>query len=496
MKHRPTTAANALPWAPPDGWEAVIGLEVHAQLATDSKLFSSAPHAFGAPPNSQTTEVDLGLPGVLPAINQRAVELAVRAALALGCEVQRESLFARKHYFYPDLPKGYQISQYERPFATGGGVPIECGGEERTIELTRIHLEEDAGKSIHDPAVTGGPVTHVDLNRAGVPLIEIVSEPQIRGPAEAGAYLRSLRSVLRYLDACSGDMEKGCFRCDANVSVRRSGERRLGTRTELKNLNSFRFVEKAIEFEIERQIERVEDGGKVVQETRGWDERAGRSFEMRSKEQAEDYRYFPDPDLPPLCLEEKWVEELRADLPELPASRRARYVADWGLSGEIARVLSEEREVADFFEALVAEYPDAKTASGWVARDLLELRAGGERPLASMPFGPGELAALLGLVDSGRVSPASGREILAELADRGGDPERILRERGLEAVADRGALADLAREVIAANPRQVEQYRSGQPKLFNFFVGQMMKATSGKASPPVVQQVLRELLDA
>ena len=495
MREQTNAAPRGTSWSPPEGWEAVIGLEVHAQLATDSKLFSTAPHAFGAPPNSQTTEVDLGLPGVLPAINRRAVELAVRAALALGCELQRESLFARKHYFYPDLPKGYQISQYERPFALGGGVPIESGGQARTIELTRIHLEEDAGKSIHDPAVTGGGVTHVDLNRAGVPLIEIVSEPQIRGPAEAGAYLRSLRSLLRYLDACSGDMEKGCFRCDANVSVRRSGEERLGTRTELKNLNSFRFVEKAIEFEIERQIELIEDGGAVIQQTRGWDERAGRSFEMRTKEQAEDYRYFPDPDLPPLALDEEWIERLRAGLPELPGSRRARYVADWGLSEEVARVLTEEREVADFFERLVADYPDAKSASGWVARDVLELRAAAGRSLAELPLEPRALAALLRLVDAGRVSPASGREILAELAARGGDPEKIMLERGLEAVADSGELAGLAREVLAAHPRQVEQYRSGQQKLFNFFVGQMMKATRGKASPPVVQQVLRETLD-
>ncbi len=483
-------------WSPPAGWEAVIGLEVHAQLKTDSKLFSSAPRDFGAEPNTRTTEVDLGLPGVLPVLNERAVELAVRAALALGCEVQPISIFARKHYFYPDLPKGYQISQYEQPLALGGGVPIELDGVERRIPLTRIHMEEDAGKSIHDPAVTGGGATHVDLNRAGVGLIEIVSEPELQTPDEAGAYLRSLRSILRHADVSDGDMEKGNFRCDANVSVRRAGDEKLGTRTELKNLNSFRFVEKAIAAEIERQVDLLEDGGAVVQETRAWDDRAGRTTVMRGKEQAADYRYFPEPDLPPLRIEPAWLEEVRKALPELPAQRRRRYVEALGLSEQDARVLVEERDVADFFERVAEHHGNARSAANWVQRSLLEVL--GERgcAVAELPFGPGELAALLDLIDAGKLTPASAREIFAELAERGGDPAQIMSARGLEAVSDSGELEALARDVMGASPEQVAQYRAGEKKVFNFLVGQIMKATRGKASPQAVQEVLRRLLDA
>jgi aspartyl-tRNA(Asn)/glutamyl-tRNA(Gln) amidotransferase subunit B len=481
-------------WSAPAGWEAVIGLEVHAQLRTESKLFSSAPHRFGAEPNTQTTEVDLGMPGVLPVLNERAVELALRAALALGCELHPVSMFARKHYFYPDLPKGYQISQYEEPFATGGGVAIESGGVERVVPLVRIHMEEDAGKSIHDPAITGGGATHVDLNRAGVPLVEIVSQPEMHTPEEAGAYLRSLRGVLRWVEASDADMEKGNFRCDANVSVRRKGETKLGTRTELKNLNSFRFVERAIAHEIERQVDLLEAGKPVVQETRTWDDRAGRSATLRSKEQAEDYRYFPEPDLPPLWLEPGFVARVRAALPELPAARRARWVRELGLASADAALLCEDRALADFFERAARLHGDARSIANWIKRSVLELLAGG-RELAELPFGPEQLAALARLVDDGRVTPASGREVFAELASRGGDPVEIVRARGLEALADTGELEALARDAIARHPAQLAQYRGGDAKLLNFFVGQIMKATRGKASPAAVQQVLRDLLE-
>ncbi|HXZ85670.1 MAG TPA: Asp-tRNA(Asn)/Glu-tRNA(Gln) amidotransferase subunit GatB [Myxococcota bacterium] len=478
----------------PPGWEAVIGLEVHAQLRTQTKLFSSAPHAFGAEPNTQTTEVDLGLPGVLPVLNERAVELAVRAALGLGCRLQPTSTFARKHYFYPDLPKGYQISQYDEPFAKGGAVPLEDGGVPRAIGLTRIHMEEDAAKNIHDDAVTGGGVTHVDLNRAGVPLIEIVSEPEIRSPEEAGAYLRSLRQVLRYLDVSDADMEKGQFRCDANVSVRRAGEQKLGTRTELKNLNSFRFVERALAHEIERQIELIESGGTVRQETLHWDDRAGRSSPMRGKEQADDYRYFPDPDLPPLLLDEAFLAAQRAKLPELPQARRARFRDQLGLPAYDAQVLTEDRDVAEFFEAAVALYGQPKTVSNWVMREVLAAATELQKPLRELPLAPEQLVELLRLVDSGRITAGSAREVFAEMARSGSRPEAIVRARGLEAVSDAGELERHAREAIAANAGQAAKYRAGETKLLNFFVGQVMKATGGKADPARLREILARLL--
>jgi len=486
--------AEAAAFEIPSGWEAVIGLEVHAQLKTQTKLFSSAPHAFGAAPNSQTTEVDLGLPGVLPVLNARAVELAVRAALGLGCRLQPTSTFARKHYFYPDLPKGYQISQYDEPFAKGGAVPLEDGGAPRAIGLTRIHMEEDAAKNIHDDAVTGGGVTHVDLNRAGAPLIEIVSEPEIRSPEEAGAYLRSLRQVLRHLEVSDADMEKGQFRCDANVSVRRKGEPKLGTRTELKNLNSFRFVERAIAHEIERQIELIESGGKVLQETLHWDDRAGRSSPMRGKEHADDYRYFPDPDLPPLLLDEAFLAAQRAKLPELPQARRARYRDELGLPAYDAQVLTEDRDVAEFFEAAVALSGQPKAVSNWVMRDVLAAATELAKPLRELPLTAEHLVELLRLVDAGRITAGSAREVFAEMARSGQRAEAIVRAKGLEAVSDAGELERHAREAIAANAAQAEKYRAGETKLLNFFVGQVMKATGGKADPARLREILARLL--
>ena len=475
-------------------WEPVVGLEVHAQLRTEAKLFSSAPNSFGAEPNTQTTEVDLGMPGVLPVINQHAVELAVRAALALGCEIQPVSTFARKHYFYPDLPKGYQISQYDEPYATAGGVPIQVNGELRVIRLTRVHMEEDAGKLIHDDAITGGGVSHVDLNRAGVPLIEIVSEPEIRSAEEAGAYLRGLRSILRYLDVSDADMEKGNFRCDANVSVRRRGAPEFGTKVELKSLNSFKFVEHALAYEIERQIEVLEEGGTILQETRLWDEKANKTRSMRTKEHAHDYRYFSDPDLVPLRLDPAWIDALRRELPELPHERRQRYQRELELPAYDAQVLTEDRDVAAFFEETVRFYPHPKTVSNWVMRSVLAVLSEGDRDLAELPLTPAHLAALLELLDQGKVTAASAREIFQEMAISGTQPAEIMRARGLEAVSDSGELETLVREVLNANPSQLEKYRGGEEKLFNFFVGQVMKRTRGKANPSVVREVLTRLL--
>ena len=476
-------------------WEPVIGLEVHAQLRTEAKLFSAAPNSFGAAPNTQTTEIDLGMPGVLPVINRQAVELALRAALALGCKIQPLSTFARKHYFYPDLPKGYQISQYDEPYSSGGKVPISTNGELRSITLTRIHMEEDAGKLIHDDAITGGGASHVDLNRSGVPLIEIVSEPEIRSAQEAGAYLRSLRSILRYLEVSDADMEKGQFRCDANISVRRAGATELGTKVELKNMNSFKFVEHAIAYEIERQIEVLEEGGQLVQETRLWDEKAGETRPMRSKEHAHDYRYFPDPDLVPLRIEQEWVAAVRDQLPELPHEKRGRYEQELGLPALDAQVLVEDRDVAAFFEETVRLHPHPKTVSNWVMRSVLRVVSESGRELTDLPLTPQQLAALLELLEARKVTAASAREIFQEMAVSGGQPQEIMHSRGLEAVADSGELEGLVREVLEANLGQLEKYRAGEEKLFNFFVGQVMRRTQGKADPTLVRDLLTHLLN-
>jgi aspartyl-tRNA(Asn)/glutamyl-tRNA(Gln) amidotransferase subunit B len=476
-------------------WESVIGLEVHAQLRTRSKLFSSAPNAFGAEPNTQTTEVDLGMPGVLPVLNEAAIELALRAGIALGCKIRAVSRFARKHYFYPDLPKGYQISQYEEPYAQGGAVPIEVEGELREIPLTRIHMEEDAGKSIHDDAITGMDASHVDLNRAGVPLIEIVSEPALRSPVEAGAYLRSLRSILRYLQVTDGDMEKGQLRCDANVSVRRRGEARLGTKVELKNLNSFRYLERAIEYEIGRQIGVLEQGGQLVQETRHWDERAGVSRSSRSKEQAADYRYFPDPDLVPLQVSEAKVAELAKQLPELPHRRRERYRRELGLADGIAQMLSEEREIAELFEGTLALYPQPVALANWIARSVLEIVRETGLGVAQLRLEPKGFAELLGLVDARRVTAASARKILAEMAHSGRSPVEIMKAEGLETLADSGELDALARSVVAAHPEQCAKFRAGETRILNFLLGHVMKQSRGKADPGAAREALLRALE-
>ncbi len=469
------------------GYEVVIGLEVHAQLRTESKLFCGCAVRYGAPPNHQTCPVCLALPGALPVLNERAVELAMRAALAAGCTVNQRSIFARKNYFYPDLPKGYQISQFEEPIATGGGIEVPAEGEAaKHVRLTRIHMEEDAGKSIHED----GPGSHVDLNRTGVPLIEIVSEPDLRSPEEAGAYLRTLRSILRAAEVSDADMEKGQFRCDANVSLRPAGASELGTRTELKNLNSFRFVEAALHAEIARQTHVLEEGGAIRQATLRYDPDADRIHVMREKENADDYRYFPDPDLVPLRIETAQVEGVRAVLPELPEARRARFEAELGLRPDEARLLVESRALADLFEGAAGIVGDARAVAAWVLRDVRELLA--ERGLEpeALRLPPESLAALVRLVEQGRVTARSARELLPELAEQGGDPEALVRERGLEAVSDTGALEALADQVIAEQTAAVESYRAGEAKSLNFLMGQVMRKTQGKADAAAVRALL------
>jgi aspartyl-tRNA(Asn)/glutamyl-tRNA(Gln) amidotransferase subunit B len=483
---------------PHPDYEVVIGLEVHVHLRTESKLFSPAPVRYGEQPNHSVHPICLALPGVLPVLNARAVELGIRAALATHCVVHERSIFARKNYFYPDLPKGYQISQYEEPLATGGWVEItleDGDGDTRRIGLTRIHMEEDAGKSIHDAAVAGSDGTHVDLNRAGVPLLEIVSEPDLRSPAEAGAYLRTLRSILRYIEISDADMEKGHLRCDVNISLRPKGARELGTRTELKNLNSFRFIEEALEAEIERQAEILDEGGCVEQATLAYDPNTKRTRVLRVKENADDYRYFPDPDLVPLQIGTEQIERVRAGLPELAEQKRERFELDYGLSAYDAGLLTQSRALADFFEDAVAGYGQAKPVANWMLRDLLRALGEQEREIDEAAITPEALASLIRLVDEGRTSPQSARGLVAELVEHGGDPEALVRERGLAAVSDAYVLEAVVDEVLAASSQDVERYRAGEKKVVNFLMGQVMKRTQGKANPGSVREILLRKLE-
>ena len=481
-----------------NGYEVVIGLEVHCQLRTVSKLFSPAPVAYGLEPNHSVHPICLGLPGVLPVLNGRATELAIRAGLATHCTVHERSIFARKNYFYPDLPKGYQISQYEEPVATGGWIDVLLGegddAETRRIRLTRIHMEEDAGKSIHDAAVAGHG-TQVDLNRAGVPLLEIVSEPDLRSPAEAGAYLRTLRGILRYIAVSDADLEKGQFRCDANLSLRPQGETQLGTRTELKNLNSFRFVEEALEAEIERQAALLDAGERVRQATMAYDPVTRRTRVLRLKENADDYRYFPDPDLLPLRLSPEQVERVRGELPELAEAKRGRFETQYGLSGYDARLLTESRALADFFEAAVAAYGPAKPVANWILRDVLQALGVQEREIEAAALTPEALAGLIRLVDTGRTTAKGARSLVPELVERGGDPEALVRERGIEAVSDSGELESAVDEVLAAHGDDADRYRGGEKQVLNFLMGQVMKKTGGKADPGAVREILSRKLD-
>jgi aspartyl-tRNA(Asn)/glutamyl-tRNA(Gln) amidotransferase subunit B len=479
-------------------FEIVIGLEVHTQLRTESKLFSPAPVSYGLAPNHSVHPICLALPGVLPVLNARAVELAIRTALATHCTVHPRSIFARKNYFYPDLPKGYQISQYEDPLATGGWIEValDDGGSPctRRVGLTRIHMEEDAGKSIHDASLVGRDATQVDLNRAGVPLLEIVSEPDLRSPAEASAYLRTLRQLLRYIDVSDADMEKGHFRCDANVSLRPHGQAALGTRTELKNLNSFRFVEEALEAEIERQTAILEGGGRVQQATLGFDPDTRRTRVLRLKENADDYRYFPDPDLIPLQLSEEQIERVRTSLPELADARCARFQREHGLSEYDARQLTSTRRLADFFERAAAAHGTPKAVANWMLRDLREALAAQELEIEQARVTPEGFASLLRLVDEGRTTAKSARGLLPDLVREGGDPAALVRARGLEALSDAGVLEQAVAAVIAENAESVRRYRSGEEKMLNFLMGQVMRRTGGKASPAAVRDLLARKL--
>ncbi|NNC64002.1 MAG: Asp-tRNA(Asn)/Glu-tRNA(Gln) amidotransferase subunit GatB [Gammaproteobacteria bacterium] len=475
-------------------WEIVIGLEIHTQLATKSKIFSGASTAYGAPPNTQACLVDLGYPGVLPVLNEQVVVMAIKFGLATHCEIAPRSVFARKNYFYPDLPKGYQISQYELPIVHSGHIDIVTeDGEFKTIGITRAHLEEDAGKSLHE-SFHGS--SGIDLNRAGTPLLEIVSEPDLRSAAQAGAYMRKIHELVRYLEISDGNMQEGSFRCDANVSVRPKGETKLGTRTELKNLNSFRFVEKAIEIEVERQIDVIEDGGSVVQETRLYDANRNETRPMRSKEEANDYRYFPDPDLLPVLIEPELVESIRANLPELPDAKRARFAEQYGLSDYDADVLTSSAELAGYFETAAAEAKKAepKTIANWVQGKVIAalnedgLEIGESRVTAK------DLGALVDKIADGTLSGKLANEVFDALRAGEGTVDSIIEERGLEQITDSSAIETLCADVLANNEAQAQQFRDGNEKVIGFLVGQVMKASQGKANPKQVNEILRRLL--
>lgn len=472
-------------------YQVVIGLEVHAQLSTTSKLFSGASTSFGGAPNAHTSIVCLGLPGVLPVVNRHAIELAMRAGLALECRIANVSEWSRKHYFYPDLPKGYQVTQYEHPLCLGGRVVFDLPDGEKSVRLTRIHVEEDAGKLVHE-----GTGSLVDLNRAGTPLIEIVSEPELRSADEAVEYLKALRDVLVWVGVNDGNLEEGSFRCDANVSVMKHGATTFGTRCELKNLNSFRFIKQAIEIEAQRQVELLEAGGTVEQETRLFDPQRGETRSMRSKEDAHDYRYFPEPDLPPLVLGNAEIDALRHALPELPRARRRRYVDALGLSEADARGLTADRAFSDFFERCVREVGEAKPVANWFMGELSRLLNESKTTVAEVKFSPTQLAALLGAAKQGVVSGPGAKEVFAELFATGKDPAAIIEEKGLALVNDDGPLRAAIEQALAESPKNVESYRNGNTKIVGFFVGQVMKKLGGKGNPKRINELLVERLNA
>ncbi len=474
-------------------WEIVIGLETHVQLSTASKMFSDAPTAFGREPNSQASCVDLALPGALPVANRAAVERAIRFGLAVGARIAPQSVFARKNYFYPDLPKGYQISQFEIPVVQGGSVGFVHDGALRAVQLTRAHLEEDAGKSIHGIDYQGRQATGIDLNRAGTPLLEIVTEPVMRGAAEAAAYARALHALVVWLEICDGNLQEGSFRCDANVSVRRPGDE-LGTRCEIKNLNSFRFLERAIVFEAQRQIELIEDGGRVRQETRLFDPERGVTRTMRTKEDSHDYRYFPDPDLPTLVIGPEWVERARTELPELPAQMAERFVRDYALSVVDAAYLTQSRSHAAYFEACAADCGQPKLAANWIMGELAAALNRAELELDASPVAPAALGALIRRIVDGTLSGKTAREVFAALWDGERDVDALIESRGLRQIRDDGAIADAVAAVIAANPKNVDEFRAGKAKALNALVGQVMKATGGRANPQQVGDALRAAL--
>lgn len=475
-------------------YESVIGLEVHAQLLTDSKLFCGCSTRFGAPPNTQVCPVCLGMPGVLPVLNEKAVQYAVKTALALGCKINGRSVFARKNYFYPDLPKGYQISQYSEPLAEHGSLDIEAGEARKKIGITRIHMEEDAGKLLHGEGPGDEAYSFVDLNRAGVPLMEIVSEPDMRTPEEAQAYLKALRDIVVYIEVCDGNMEEGSFRCDANVSVRPVGQAKLGTKVELKNMNSFKYVRDALDYEIERQIGTVEGGGRIVQETRLFDPSKGVTAAMRGKEEAHDYRYFPEPDLPALIVESDLTERVLKAMPELPQAKKERFINRYGIPAYDAGVLTSSRALADYYESVVKETVEPKVSSNWVMGELLRLLKEDGKEVSGCPVPPASLAELIKMVKNGVISGKQAKEVFEEVYKTGKTPRDIVSSKGVAQISDERELVKAIDEVIKANPDNAARYKSGKDKLLGFFVGEVMKATKGKANPQVLNKLLKEKL--
>jgi aspartyl-tRNA(Asn)/glutamyl-tRNA(Gln) amidotransferase subunit B len=476
-------------------YEAVIGLEMHVQLGTKTKIFCGCPAEFGAQPNSNVCPVCLGLPGALPVLSREAVELAIEASIALHCRINPFSRFARKNYFYPDLPKGYQISQYDQPLAEHGYVDINTEAGRKRIGVTRVHMEDDAGKSIHDGFRDSDQYTYVDLNRSGTPLIEIVSEPDMRTADEAYAYVTELKQVLQYVGVSECDMEKGQLRCDANVSVRLRGAEKFGTKAEVKNLNSFRFLKMAVEYEIERQIELIESGGRVSQETRLYNVETGRTVGMRSKEQAHDYRYFPEPDLVPLQVSEAWLEQVKQRLPELPAERRERFVNEYGLREYDAQVLTLTRETGDYFEAAMKASSDGRSTANWVTGDLMALLKASGKEITESPVSAQHLGELVALINKGELSGKLAKDVLPKMFETGDAPSVIMEREGLKQISDSGALEKIVAEVVAGNPKQVEQYKSGKTAVIGFLVGQVMKASRGQANPAAVNELLKKSLD-
>lgn len=469
-------------------FETVIGLEVHVELKTNSKIFSASPNEFGAPPNTNTSVIELGYPGVLPVVNKKAVEFAMKAAMALNCQVATETKFDRKNYFYPDNPKAYQISQYDKPIGEHGWIDIEVNGEKKRIGITRLHLEEDAGKLTH----TGDGFSLVDLNRQGTPLIEIVSEPDIRTPEEAYAYLEKLKSIIQYTGVSDCKMEEGSLRCDANISLRPVGQKEFGTKTELKNLNSFAFVQKGLEYEEIRQAEVLRAGGVIGQETRRYDEATKTTILMRVKEGSDDYRYFPDPDLVDLHIDDEWKARIRAEIPELPDARKKRYVEELGLPAYDAAVLTVTKEMSDFFDAAVASGADAKLASNWLMGDVSAYLNKNGKELNEIALKPESLAAMIKLIENGTISSKIAKQIFVDLVEKGGDPEAIVKEKGLVQISDEGELRRIINEALDKGPQSIEDYKNGKEKALGFFVGQVMKATKGQANPPLVNKLLLE----
>ncbi len=471
-------------------YEPVIGLEVHIQLLTKTKIFCSCSTDFGASPNTHVCPVCLGMPGVLPVLNKQVVEYAIRLGIALHCKINRFSRFARKNYFYPDLPKGYQISQYELPILEGGFVEIFTDGEYKKIALERIHMEEDAGKTIHK-----GNGSYVDLNRAGVPLLEMVSLPVMHTPQEAGEYLRAIRKIVRYLGICDGNMEEGSMRCDANISLRPKGETKLGTKAELKNMNSFKHVEKALEYEIERQTSALENGEKIVQETRLWDEKAGITKSMRSKEEAFEYRYFPDPDLVPLLINDEWIENVKKDVPELPKEKLGRFMEEYDLKFDDARILSDEKQLAEFFEKAAKKSKNPKAVANWILSELLGYLNKDNKLIEETLIKPEDIGELVNLIDKNVISGKIAKAVFKDMYKTGKSPKSIIDEKGLIQITDTKLIEEMADKIIKANPKAVEQYKSGKKNTMGFFVGQIMKETKGKANPKVVNEILTRKLE-